>query len=51
MESFRRYNMHYIDENTLVVAAGNTVKIFNTVDSSYTLLPGVAGSSIGAIAV
>lgn len=57
MESYRRYNIQYIDDDTIVMAAGNTVKIVkinninNTAKEDDLIIPGVAGSSIGAIAV
>ncbi len=51
MDSHRRYNIQYIDDHVIVVAAGNTVKLLNLMTSSHVLLPGVAGNSIGAIAV
>jgi hypothetical protein len=43
--------MQYIDSSTILVSAGNTVKILNIQTLQHTLLPGVSGTSIGAIAV
>ena len=43
--------MQYIDTSTIVVAAGNTVKILNIQTHQHTLLPGVSGTAIGAMAV
>lgn len=51
MESHRRYNMEYIDDYKIVMASGNTVKIMDINTLQHTLLHGVSGSAIGAIAV
>ncbi|KAJ1620190.1 WD40-repeat-containing domain protein [Pavlovales sp. CCMP2436] len=50
-ESGRRYNVHVLDETTLIFAAGNVVHLFDIATGQQIYLHGLDGRGIGAVAV
>ena len=51
LESHKRNNIAYIEDDVLVTSAGNNVVFISLSDMSYKYMAGLDGGGIGAIAV